>query len=82
MKCLSRAVPLRWLQMDTVRRKRTPLFLKLLAGQSGQDLIEYSLMAGFVALGAGAIMPGFNEHVGTIYSRIMVVLNNVASSGS
>ena len=28
----------------------------------GQDLIEYALMAGFVAVAAGAIMPGVSAN--------------------
>ena len=33
-------------------------FVKLGRDNRGQDLIEYALMAGFVAVAAGAIMPG------------------------
>ena len=32
--------------------------LQILKDTKGQDLIEYALMAGFVAVAAGAIMPG------------------------
>ena len=35
----------------------------------GQDLIEYALMAGFVAVAAGAIMPGVSSSISTIFSR-------------
>ncbi|MBI5280215.1 MAG: Flp family type IVb pilin [Candidatus Solibacter usitatus] len=44
----------------------------------GQDLIEYALMAGFVAVAAGAIVPGIAESLKTIYGRI----NNVVSSSA
>lgn len=37
----------------------------------GQDLAEYALMAGFVALAAGAIMPGVAESLRTIYTKIV-----------
>lgn len=36
----------------------------------GQDLIEYALMAGFVAVAAGAIMPGVSTSISTIFSKI------------
>jgi pilus assembly protein Flp/PilA len=36
----------------------------------GQDLIEYALMAGFVAVAAGAVMPGVAEKIRTIFSSV------------
>jgi len=36
----------------------------------GQDLIEYALMAGFVAVAAGAIMPGVATSISTIFSKV------------
>ena len=47
-----------------------------------QDLIEYALMAGFVAVAAGAIMPGVAESISTIFSQISSVMSNAASQGS
>ena len=37
--------------------------LRIWADDQGQDLIEYALMAGFVAIAAGAIMPGVSSSV-------------------
>ncbi len=45
----------------------------------GQDLLEYALMAGFVAVAAGAIMPSISSSVSTIFSQIGSVLT--AASG-
>jgi Flp pilus assembly pilin Flp len=45
----------------------------------GQDLIEYALMAGFVAVAAGAIMPGVMSSISTVFSQITSVMNNAAS---
>jgi Flp pilus assembly pilin Flp len=45
----------------------------------GQDLIEYALMAGFVAVAAGAIMPAISSSVSTIFSQIASVMTNAAS---
>ena len=45
----------------------------------GQDLIEYALMAGFVAVTAGAIMPGVASSISTIFSQISSVMTAAAS---
>jgi pilus assembly protein Flp/PilA len=47
--------------------------------ERGQDLIEYALMAGFVAVAAGAIMPGVASSISTIFSKISSVLSAAAS---
>jgi pilus assembly protein Flp/PilA len=59
------------------------LFLRLrpLKGTRGQDLIEYALMAGFVAVAAGAVMPGVASSISTIFSKVGSVLA-VASTQS
>ena len=43
-----------------------------------QDLIEYALMAGFVAVAAGAIMPGVSTSISTIFSKISSVMKNAS----
>ncbi|HEV1286888.1 MAG TPA: Flp family type IVb pilin [Bryobacteraceae bacterium] len=45
----------------------------------GQDLIEYALMAGFVAVAAGAIMPGVATSISTIFSEVASVMTGAAS---
>lgn len=42
----------------------------------GQDLIEYALIAGFIAVAAGAVMPGVTNAVKSLFSKIGGVLNN------
>jgi pilus assembly protein Flp/PilA len=44
----------------------------------GQDLIEYALMAGFVAVAAGAIMPGVSTSISTIFSKVRSALESGA----
>jgi Flp pilus assembly pilin Flp len=39
-----------------------------------QDVIEYALMAGFVAVAAGAIMPGVASEISTLFSKISSAL--------
>ena len=48
----------------------------------GQDLIEYALMAGFVAVAAGAIMPNIAVSISTIFSEVASVMTGAASQGS
>jgi len=45
----------------------------------GQDLIEYALMAGFVAVAAGAIMPGVASSISTIFSKVSSLMSRSAS---
>jgi len=44
--------------------------LRIWKDKRGQDLIEYALMVGFLAVAAGAIIPGFAESISQIVSRI------------
>lgn len=46
----------------------------------GQDLIEYALMAGFVAVAAGALMPNIASSISTVFSKISSVLADAAAS--
>ena len=48
----------------------------------GQDLIEYALMAGFVAVSAGSIMPGVASNISRIFSKVATVMTNSAAQGS
>jgi Flp pilus assembly pilin Flp len=48
----------------------------------GQDLIEYALMAGFVAVTAGAIMPNVITSISTIFSQVLSILTAAGAQGS
>jgi pilus assembly protein Flp/PilA len=48
--------------------------------RQGQDLIEYALMAGFVAVAAGAIMPGVASSINIVFSKANSILIDAASS--
>ena len=53
-------------------------FLKNLAcDERGQDLVEYALMAGFVAVAAVAIMPGCATSVKFVLARAWAGLNSL-----
>ena len=46
----------------------------------GQDLIEYALMAGFVAVAAGALMPNVVSSISTVFSKVNSVTAAAAAS--
>ncbi len=45
----------------------------------GQDMVEYALLAGFVAVAAGALLPSISTSVSTIFSRMGSVLTAAAT---
>jgi pilus assembly protein Flp/PilA len=55
------------------------LRLRIWKDTRGQDLIEYALMAGFVAVAAGAIMPNVGSSISTIFSQVTSVLSSASS---
>jgi Flp pilus assembly pilin Flp len=50
--------------------------------RQGQDLIEYALLAGFVAVAAGAIIPGVANEIGELLSKTQNMMPWAASRGS
>jgi len=54
--------------------------LRIWKDTRGQDLIEYALMAGFVAVAAGAVMPGISTQISTIFAKIDSLLTTAAAS--
>jgi pilus assembly protein Flp/PilA len=52
----------------------------LVADNEAQDMVEYALLAGFVAVAAGALLPGISSSISTIFSKMGSVLT--AASGS
>jgi pilus assembly protein Flp/PilA len=67
---------------ETEKMKNLVLRLKIWKDTRGQDLIEYALMAGFVAVAAGAIMPGVASSISTIFSKVASVMSAAANTGS
>ena len=55
---------------------------RLKADVKGQDLIEYALMAGFVAVAAGAIMPGVATSLSTIFSKVASIATEASVTGN
>jgi pilus assembly protein Flp/PilA len=54
--------------------------LRIWADEHGQDLIEYALMAGFVAVSAGAIMPGVATSISKIFSKVASSMTAAATT--
>jgi Flp pilus assembly pilin Flp len=63
-------------------RKLTQLVvaLQIWKDRKGQDLIEYALMAGFVAVAAGAIMPGVASSINIVFSKVNSIMIKAAAS--
>ena len=57
------------------------LKLRIMKDTRGQDLIEYALMAGFVAVAAGAIVPSVANNISQIFSKVNSVVGGAASQG-
>jgi pilus assembly protein Flp/PilA len=68
------------IQMKTQRIVELALKALLWKDTRGQDLIEYALMAGFVAVAAGAIMPGVAASINTIFSEVNSLMTSAAAS--
>jgi Flp pilus assembly pilin Flp len=54
---------------------------KIWQDAKAQDLIEYALMAGFVAVAAGAIMPGISTNISRVFSKIASVMIKASTQG-
>ena len=50
--------------------------LQIWKDERGQDLVEYALAAGLVAVAAVACMPGLSGTVNTVFSKIGGIINN------
>ena len=54
--------------------------IQLWKDRRGQDLIEYALMAGFVAVAAGAVMPQVASSISTIFSKVDSLMSSAAAA--
>lgn len=61
--------------------KRLVLKLGAVTNTSGQDLVEYALMAGFVAVTSGALMPAVASSISTIFSQVGSVMAIASTQG-
>ncbi len=56
------------------------LWCQFWSDRRGQDLIEYALIAAFVAFAASAIMPGIASSINVVMSQVNSVLVVASSS--
>ena len=63
----------------TTVQKLRQMAWKLMQEARGQDLVEYALLAGFVAVAAGALLPGISSSISTIFSKMSSVLTVAAT---
>ena len=50
--------------------KLTTYLMRLLGDERGQDIVEYALLTGFVAVAAGATIPDISSDINTIFSKM------------
>jgi Flp pilus assembly pilin Flp len=62
-----------------IYRRALVLLVQAWRDRRGQDLIEYALMAGFIAVAAGAVMPAVSSSISTIFSQVSSVMVNAGS---
>jgi len=67
-----------------MKRIKDQLFsLRIWEDTGGQDLVEYALAAGLVAVAAVACMPGLSGTVNNVFTKIGSIINaSVNTSGS
>ena len=47
--------------------------VRLSQDERAQDMVEYSLLAGFIAVAASAVLPGISTSISTIFSKMASV---------
>jgi pilus assembly protein Flp/PilA len=58
------------------RLRNRILQLRVWSDTSGQDLVEYALAAGMVAVAAVAAMPALSTTVSNVFTKIGGIINN------
>ena len=46
--------------------------------ERAQDMVEYAMLAGFIAVAAGAVLPGIAEEISIIFSKMQSLVANAA----
>jgi len=52
--------------------------LTLARDEKAQDMVEYSLLAGFIAVAAGAVLPGISTSISQIFSKMASITTAAA----
>jgi Flp pilus assembly pilin Flp len=56
--------------------------LRICQDTRGQELLEYALIAGFLACACGAALPDIGSSVLVVFSKVLSVLNPIADDGA
>ncbi len=56
------------------------LIIRLTKDRKGQDMVEYALLAGFIAVAAGALLPPVADSISIIFSRLGSVVSGAATA--
>ena len=56
------------------------IIARLFKDRKGQDMVEYALLAGFIAVAAGALLPPIADSISTIFSRMASVVSAAAAA--
>jgi len=62
--------------------KEQVLKLVALRDTSGQELVEYALLAGFLACACGAVLPDIGDSVLGVFSKVVSVFNPLVEGTS
>jgi pilus assembly protein Flp/PilA len=71
---MQRALKLKRTEINMNKTKR--IFVALMQDESGQDLIEYALVAGLIGLGAVVAMTGLSGKIQTTFNSVGSSLTN------
>ena len=59
---------------------RLRIWLRIWNDQLGQDLIEYAMIAGFIAVVSGMFMPNISNDVSMVFSKIASTMTSSAAT--
>ena len=59
-----------------VMQRLQRFFLGLSQDEKAQDMVEYALLAGFIAVAAGALLPPIANGISIIFSKMTSVTSN------
>jgi len=59
---------------------RVRIWLRTWDDQLGQDLIEYAMIAGFIAVVSGMFMPNISNDVSMVFSKIASTMTGSAAT--
>ena len=53
--------------------------MRLSQDERAQDMVEYALLAGFIAVAAGAVLPGISSSISQIFSKMASITTAAAT---